>query len=375
MPTTGKKLRVGLIFGGRSVEHRISLDSACAVMEHLDPNKYEVIPIGITREGNWLPGISPEALLAIGERADSTMPYEEDTMAMVETSPHLHDVLTRPEYQFWPAGQSIDVVFPILHGTYGEDGTLQGLLEMASVPYVGCGVLGSALGMDKEKMKMLFRAAGLQTLDSFSYSRQRWQRTPEAILDVIEQRLGYPCFVKPANGGSSIGVGKAYHRDDLQSMIDNAICYDSKVVIERAIICRELACSVVGNSDPLISVVGEAVTDHDFYDYSAKYIDTTSQVIIPADISEDLANQVREQALQAFLALDLSGLARIDFFLERETNKLYINEVNTLPSFTPQCMYPRLCAVSGLPYTLLLDCLIELALERYTDRQRNWVSA
>ncbi|HET8839924.1 MAG TPA: D-alanine--D-alanine ligase family protein [Ktedonobacteraceae bacterium] len=373
MTTTGEKLRVGLIFGGRSVEHRVSLDSACAVMDHLDPKKYEVVPIGITREGAWLPGISPGTWLALSESANDSDVLEAEPTALVEATYH-HLILNKPRQPLWPVDQTIDVVFPVLHGTYGEDGAIQGLLEMARVPYVGCGVLGSALGMDKEKMKMIFRSVGLQTVDSLSYSRQRWQRDPEAIMDAIELRLGYPCFVKPANGGSSIGVGKAYHRADLQSMIDDAIHYDSKIVIERAILCRELGCSVVGNSDPLVSVVGEAVTNHDFYDYHAKYCDTSSEVIIPADIPEEISTRVREQALQAFQALDLSGLARVDFFLERGTNQLYINEVNTLPSFTPQCMYPRLCEVSGLPYALLLDCLIELALERHTDRQRNYVS-
>ena len=364
MATVGRKLRVGLFFGGRSAEHHVSLDSALAVMAHLDADKYEVVPIGISRTGAWLPGISPAALLA-------DEPREQAVCASVIDSPGRSLSMLEPFVQSLPVSQAIDVAFPVMHGAYGEDGALQGLLEMADIPYVGCGVIGSALGMDKEKMKMIFHSVGLSTVDSIAYRRYCWQCSPETILDSIEQRLGYPCFVKPANCGSSIGVGKAYNRADLRVLIEAAAEYDSKIVIERAIDCRELECSVLGNYDPIVSVVGEVVTDHDFYDYHAKYLDDTSQTIIPADIPDALAVVIREQAIQAFLALDLSGLARVDFFLEKETDLLYINEVNTLPSLTPQCMYPRLCAVSGLSYTLLLDYLIELALERHADRQRS----
>lgn len=365
MANTGKKLRVGLFFGGRSAEHHISLDSALAVMTHLDTDKYEVVPIGISRTGTWLPGISPAALLASEGQSGNEAQEKAIDVAPRDRS------MSEPLAQALPVSQGIDVAFPVMHGAYGEDGALQGLLEMAGIPYVGCGVIGSALGMDKEKMKMLFHAIGLLIVDSMAYRRQHWERSPEKILDAVEQRLGYPCFVKPANGGSSIGTGKAYNRADLRMHIEIAAGYDSKMVIERAIDCRELECSVLGNGDPMVSVIGEVVTNHDFYDYHAKYLDDTTQIIIPADIPEALAIAVREQAIQAFLALDLSGLARVDFFLEKETNLLYINEVNTLPSFTPQCMSPRLCAVSGLSYTLLLDYLIELALERHADRRRN----
>jgi D-alanine-D-alanine ligase len=365
MANTGKKLRVGLFFGGCSAEHHISLDSALAVMTHLDTDKYEVVPIGISRTGAWLPGISPAALLA--SECQSGNEAQEKAIDVADRSRSMPEPLA----QALPVSQGIDVAFPMMHGAYGEDGALQGLLEMVGIPYVGCGVIGSALGMDKEKMKMLFHAVGLLIVDSMVYRRQHWERSPEKILDAVEQRLGYPCFVKPANGGSSIGTGKAYNRSDLRMQIETAAGYDSKMVIERAIDCRELECSVLGNADPMVSVVGEVVTDRDFYDYHAKYLDDTTQIIIPADIPEALALAIREQAIQAFLALDLSGLARVDFFLEKETDRLYINEVNTLPSFTPQCMYPRLCAVSGLSYTLLLDYLIELALERHADRRRN----
>jgi len=339
-------------------------------MTHLDADKYDVVPIGISRTGTWLPGISPAALLA-SERVEGSEPKDQAVFASAVDSSDRSRFMLEHFAQALPVNHAIDVAFPVMHGAYGEDGALQGLLEMAGIPYVGCGVIGSALGMDKEKMKLIFHAIGLLVVDSVAYRRQRWQRSPETILDSVEKRLGYPCFVKPANCGSSIGVGKAYNRADLRTLIEAATEYDSKIVIEHAIDCRELECSVLGNCDPTVSVVGEVVTDHDFYDYHAKYLDDTSQINIPADIPEALATVIREQAIQAFLALDLSGLARVDFFLEKETDLLYINEVNTLPSFTPQCMYPRLCAVSGLSYTLLLDYLIELALERHADRRRN----
>jgi len=268
----------------------------------------------------------------------------------------------------------VDVIFPVLHGTYGEDGALQGLLEMANVPYVGCGVLGSALGMDKEKMKMLFSSVGLPSADYLVYRRNEWERSPERLMDVIEQRLGYPCFVKPVNLGSSVGVNKAHDRAELQRAIDEAAEFDRKIIIERNINCRELECAVLGNDEPIASVVGEVIASNEFYDYRAKYIDGKSQVTIPADIPQTTAEEVRRQSIQAFLALDLSGLARADFFLEKETGKVYINEVNTMPGFTSISMYPKLWEASGLSYTELLDRLIELAIERHEDRQRNRTS-
>jgi D-alanine-D-alanine ligase len=269
---------------------------------------------------------------------------------------------------------ALDVIFPVLHGTYGEDGTLQGLLEMANVPYVGCGVLGAALGMDKEKMKMVFEAVGLPGVGYLVYRRNEWERSPETIMDAIEQRLGYPCFVKPVNLGSSVGINKAHDRAELARGIDVAAEYDRKIIIERGIDCRELECAILGNDEPIASVVGEVVASNEFYDYNAKYLDYQSQVIIPADIPQAAAKEVRRQAVKAFQALDLSGLARVDFFLEKESERDYINEVKTMPGFTQISISHKLWEASGLPYAQLLDRLIELAIERHLDKQRNRTS-
>ncbi|MBE3565463.1 MAG: D-alanine--D-alanine ligase [Thermogemmatispora sp.] len=368
-----RKLRVGVIFGGRSGEHEVSIASATSIIEHLDPNKYEVVPIAITQEGRWLLGAAPQRLLAAETGQEGTV-LSESLAVTLPGDPTVGRLV--PLNQSESVGQAleagrVDVIFPVLHGTYGEDGTLQGLLEMAGVPYVGCGVLGSALGMDKEKMKMIFQAVGLPIVDYLVYRRHDWERDPGPILEAVEARLGYPCFVKPVNLGSSVGISKAHNRKELEQAIAFAAEYDRKIIVERGIDCRELECAVLGNDEPLASVVGEIIPSNEFYDYRAKYIDNRSQIVIPADLPQETAEQVRRYAVQAFLALDLSGLARVDFFLEKASGQLYINEVNTMPGFTTISMYPKLWQASGLPYEQLLDHLIELALERHTDRQRN----
>jgi D-alanine-D-alanine ligase len=376
MPDKKKKIRVGIIFGGRSGEHEVSLASATSVMANLDKDKYEVVPIAITKQGSWLLGVEPAQLLAAEQSSSvSPEPGESHSTAVTLTGdPSLRRLIpVRSDEQLGEEG-TLDVIFPVLHGTYGEDGALQGLLEMANVPYVGCGVLGSALGMDKEKMKMIFQSADLPIVDSLTYRRNQWERSPETILNAVEHHIGYPCFVKPVNLGSSVGVNKAHDRDELKHAIDVAAEYDHKIIIECSIDCRELECSVLGNDEPLASVVGEVIPSNEFYDYNAKYLDGKSQVVIPADIPQVTAEHVRRWAVQAFLALDLSGLARVDFFLERETGKVYINEVNTIPGFTQISMYPKLWEASGLSYSQLLDRLIELAIERHDDRQRNRTS-
>lgn len=327
-------------------------------------------PIAITKAGAWLPGVAPAELLAVEQCIRDGREQEQLSATKLHGSHLSRPLVLMPSEQRLATDEGLDIVFPVLHGRYGEDGTLQGLLEIADVPYVGCGVLGSALGMDKEKMKMIFRSVGLPVVDSLTYWRQSWERSPKGIMDAIEQRLGYPCFVKPVNSGSSIGVSKAHNRSELECAINLAAEYDSKIIIEHAINCRELSCSVLGNYEPMASGVGEVIVKNEFYDYQAKYLDNRSYTVVPADIPQALSDTIRRKAIQAFLALDLSGLARVDFFLEHETGQVYINEVNTLPSFTPQCMFPRLCEVSELPYSLLLERLIELAMERYTDRQR-----
>lgn len=372
-----RKIRVGIVFGGRSGEHEVSLASANSVMANLDGDTYEAVPIAITKEGSWLLGTKPQQLLAAASGLQEDDPQEETgaTKAVTLTGdPRLQRLIPVEQGEDLGSAGALDVIFPVLHGTYGEDGALQGLLEMANVPYVGCGVLGSALGMDKEKMKMIFQRVGLPVGDFLVYRRSAWERAPEPILDAIEQRLGYPNFVKPVNLGSSVGVNKAHNRAELLRFINEAAEYDRKIIVEKAIDCRELECAALGNDEPLISVVGEVISSNEFYDYRAKYIDNKSQVIIPADIPQATAEEVRRQAALAFQSLDLSGLARVDFFLERGTNQVYINEVNTMPGFTSISMYPKLWEASGLPYNELIDRLIELAIERHADRQRNRTS-
>ena len=371
-----KKLRIGLIFGGRSGEHEVSLASATSVMANLDKKKYEVVPIGITKEGGWLLGTEPARLMAAEQHINHTENTETETTTAVTLTgdPRMRRLIPLESGEQLQDNGALDVIFPVLHGPYGEDGTLQGLLDMADVPYVGCGVLGSALGMDKEKMKMVFQAVGLPSVDYLVYRRNEWERSPTTIMDAIEQRLGYPCFVKPVNLGSSVGINKAHDRAELEHAINVAAEYDRKIIIDRGINCRELECAVLGNDEPLASVVGEVIASNEFYDYHAKYLDNKSQVIIPADIPQATAEEVRRQAVTAFLALDLSGLARVDFFLEKESGQVYINEVNTMPGFTQISMYPKLWEASGLTYAQLLDRLVELAIERHQDKQRNRTS-
>ncbi len=371
---TKKKLRVGVVFGGRSGEHDVSLASARAVMENLDSSKYEIVPIGITRAGRWLLGVEPARLLESGQDMEQVAQQESVPAVSLVGDPTVHGLIPLARSAPLQNDGALDVIFPVLHGTYGEDGTLQGLLEMANIPYVGCSVLGSALGMDKEKSKVIFQHSGLPVGDYLVYRRREWERDSLQVIEAIEQHLGYPNFVKPMNLGSSVGINKAHNREELTHALSVATEYDRKIIIEKGLDCRELECAILGNDEPLVSVVGEIVPSNEFYDYNAKYIDNQSQIIIPAQVPQEIAEQMRRQALQAFLALDLSGLARVDFFLEKGTNKLYINEVNTLPGFTQISMYSKLWAASGLTYTELLDRLIELALERHTDFQRKRTS-
>lgn len=358
-----QKLRIGVVFGGRSGEHEVSLKSAASVVQYLDPDKYEIIPIAIDRAGTWLLGVEPQKWLL----ADATSTPQKASVVSLTTDPHLRGVIpTRGA----PALTSLDVIFPVLHGTYGEDGTIQGLFEMANVPYVGCGVLGSAVGMDKEIMKALFRSADLPILETLAFLRTLWERDPDRVLDTIEQHLHYPCFVKPANLGSSVGVNKAHNRAELTSALALAAEYDRKMVVEQGIDCREFSCAIMGNDEPLASVVGEIIAGSEFSDYDDKYINHTIRFEIPAaHITNEDAQSLRTMALTAYQTLDLNGLARVDFFLDKKTNQYYINEVNTLPGFTEMSLYPKLWAASGIEYTQLLDRLIEFALERYRERQ------
>src|SRR5947199_4885438 len=297
-----KKLRVGLIFGGRSGEHEVSLASATAVMANLDKDKYEVVPIGITKEGGWLLGTEPARLMVAEQDVTDEGSTGSTTAVTLTSDPRLRRLIPLQEGEELQDNGALDVIFPVLHGTYGEDCTLQGLLEMANVPYVGCGVLGAALGMDKEKMKIVFQAIGLPGVDYLVYRRNEWERSPATIMDAIEQRLGYPCFVKPVNLGSSVGVNKAHNREELDHAIRVAAEYDRKILIERSINCRELECAVLGNDEPIASVVGEVIASNEFYDYNAKYIDNKSKVSISTNNLQECDVMIRRQALHDSLA-------------------------------------------------------------------------
>ena len=368
----GSKLRVGVIFGGRSGEHEVSVASAASVLRALDPAKYEVVPIGITAEGRWLAGADPRRMIE-GAPMEASGAQSAVTAVSMTGDPTQHGLVPL-ESESSASAPSLDVVIPVLHGTYGEDGTLQGLLEMANVPYAGCGVLGSALGMDKEKAKLVFKAAGLPVVDWLTARRVEHERDAGALCARIEARFAYPIFVKPANLGSSVGVGKAHNRAELERALATAFAFDRKAIVEPGVNCRELECGVLGNDEPIASVVGEVVPSNEFYDYRAKYVDNASRLYIPADIPVQTAEAIRRAAVQAFLALDLSGLARVDFFLDRDSGAIFVNEVNTMPGFTQISMYPKLWEATGISYPELLDRLIALGIERHTDKQRNRTS-
>lgn len=350
------RLRVAVVFGGRSVEHEVSRLSARSVIAALDPEKYEIVPLAITREGAWLPPGASHLLLAAGGAAP-----EEAAQAPA--------ALVRAGSSGAAPLSGIDVVFPLVHGTMGEDGTLQGFLELAGIPYVGAGVLGSAVGMDKAMMKRVFREAGLPVVPFLVTSRAAWGTDPEGVAREVAQALGYPCFVKPANGGSSVGITKVRDAAALPDAVELALRLDRKAVIERGVQARELECAVLGNDYPEASVVGEVRTAREFYDYEAKYFDDHTQLVVPADLPDGVAQQVRELAVRAFQAVDCAGMARVDFFWV-EGGGLYVNEINTIPGFTSMSMYPRMWQASGLSYPALVDRLVQLALERHQERQR-----
>lgn len=359
-----QKIRVGVLFGGRSAEHEVSVTSARSVLESIDMDKYDVTMIGIDRDGRWLAAADATKLLATGrvEGKDGLRPVSLDYVGGQELI-SLDDSDT--------AGTGLDVIFPILHGPYGEDGTVQGLLELAGVAYVGAGVLGSAAGMDKDMSKRILRAEGLPQLDYASVLRSRWRQEPGVVRHEIERDFNYPVFIKPANLGSSVGITKAHNADEFVAGMDEAARYDRKIVIEAdAGDCREVEVAVLGYEDPQMSVVGEIVPANEFYDYRAKYMDDDSELHIPARIRPETAEKVRQMARRVFLAVEACGLSRVDFFVSRDdAERIYVNEINTMPGFTPISMYPKLWAASGVSYGELIDRLIQLALERQQDRQ------
>ncbi|MGC8837799.1 MAG: D-alanine--D-alanine ligase family protein [Anaerolineae bacterium] len=365
----GDRLRVGVLFGGRSGEHEVSILSARGVMGAMDQEKYEVVPIAITREGTWLAGGDPMKSLLKGPEAGGSVP-----VALVADPRDPHLLVLEGNTVDGKERLEVDVFFPVLHGPFGEDGTVQGLLELAGVPYVGAGVASSAVGMDKALQKAVFLARGLPVVRHEVVFRWQWRERPDEVVDRVEEALGYPCFVKPANLGSSVGVTKARDREELRAALDEAAQYDRKMLVEQAVDAREIECSVLGNDKPQASVPGEIVPCREFYDYWAKYVEEGSQLLIPAPISPELTERVRALSLAAYIALDCAGMARVDFLLDRRTEALYVSEVNTIPGFTPISMYPKLWEASGLTYPELIDRLIQLALERHADRAQNVTS-
>jgi D-alanine-D-alanine ligase len=370
-----KKLRVGILFGGRSGEHEVSLLSAASILRAIDRRKFEILPIGITKSGQWLIADAAQRLLegqpSVLEPAPAEVPQKARASAAATTPEdeqiHPHSAL---------GGQSLDVVFPVLHGTFGEDGTIQGLFELAGIAYVGSGVLGSAAGMDKDVMKRLFAHSKLPLVKHVTILRSEWEKSPRKSIARVEAALKYPVFVKPANLGSSVGISKAHDHKELAPALRLAAKYDRKLVIEQGVggkksKAREFEVAVLGNDDPKASVVGEIVPGKEFYDYEAKYLSEGSVPVIPAKLSPKEARQIREMAVAAFKACDLSGLARVDFLMEPDGNRrIYLNEVNTMPGFTQISMYPKLWEASGIKYRDLITLLIELALERHSEKTR-----
>jgi D-alanine-D-alanine ligase len=407
-----KKLRVGILFGGRSGEHEVSLLSAASVLNAIDKDKYEVVPIGITKDGRWLTAEHAEDLLqgkivieprqlragdpqttpaaAVLSRGEAVIVPPEPVHRQSGLVPFQSEAtLTRRASD---RAINVDVIFPVLHGTFGEDGTIQGLLELADIAYVGAGVLGSAAGMDKDVMKSLFIAAGIPIVKHVTILRSAWEddsrkNGAKKIQKLVESKLKYPVFVKPANLGSSVGISKARNRKELGPAIEEAAKFDRKIVIEQGVggknkKAREIECSVLGNDNPTASVPGEIVPGKEFYDYTAKYLDEGSQLIIPAKLSKADTKRVQELAIAAFKAVDCSGLARVDFLMEpgsptksgKKAGKIYLNEINTMPGFTAISMYPKLWAASGLAYPDLIDRLIQLGIERHEDKKKNQYS-
>ena len=354
-----KRLRVGVLFGGRSGEHEVSLASAASVIRGLDPDKYEAVPIGITKEGHWLIGsgaqkMLPEVLKG-GQRVMMTADPTDAALVKLDGS---------------GGGQRLDVVFPVMHGTFGEDGTIQGLLDLAGLPFVGAGVLGSAIAMDKDVAKRLLQVAKIPVVPWISVYRHEWESKPQEIQTAIEAQFTYPVFVKPATLGSSVGMTKVHSREELVPALKLASEFAMKILVERCVVAREIEVSVLGNHDPKASVPGEIVPHREFYDYAAKYLEEGTQLLIPAKLKPAQVKKIQKYAVEAFRALELSGMARVDFFLEKEGGKIFLNEVNTIPGFTSISMYPKLWEASGIPFRELINKLIELALEQHAEKAR-----
>jgi len=361
--SNANRLRVGVIFGGRSVEHEVSLVSATSIINALDKEKYEVIPIGIAPNGKWISSEKALDLLKNKEAIDG----EPEMIILPDPRKRALVELTKDSSLEIP----LDVVFPVLHGTYGEDGTLQGLLELADIPYVGAGVLGSAVGMDKTVQKKLFQQAGLPVTPNISFIYELYKGNSRRIILEAESKLNYPIFVKPSNSGSSVGITKAHDRKELLDAIEISAQFDRKIILEEGVKnAREIECSVLGNDKPAASILGEIIPSNEFYDYDAKYVNGKTTEVIPAKLPKSLAKKIQQYAIEAFQALDCAGMARVDFLVNGKTNRIFVNEVNTIPGFTSISMYPKLWQASGLSYSELLDKLIQLAIERYEAKKK-----
>ena len=362
-----KKIRVGIVFGGRNSEHEVSLTSARAVMRALDKEKYQVVPIGVAKDGRWLWGGDP--MLTLEQAADPKLLSHAPEPGIVSGGGALVTTAGRLPGETAPVDQ-LDVIVPVLHGLYGEDGTVQGMLELGDVAYVGCGVLASAVGLDKGLMKAAFAAAGLPQAPYLLLRRVDWEQTPETVIEHVEAALPYPVFTKPANSGSSVGVAKCRDRAELRAGLDLAATHDRRLIVEQGINAREIEVAVLGNDDPEASVCGEVVPAHEWYDYEDKYLEGRTQLLIPAPLDPAVADRIRRMAVDAFKAIDGAGLARVDFLLEKETGAVFVNEINTLPGFTAGSMYPKLWDATGVPYSALLDRLIALAIQRHQDKRQ-----
>jgi len=358
-PENKKRLRVGVLFGGRSGEHEVSLASAASVLRGLDPDKYEAVPIGISKEGHWLIGAGAQKMLPevlkSGQRVMMTADPTDAALIKLDGS---------------GGGQRLDVVFPVMHGTFGEDGTIQGLLDLAGLPFVGAGVLGSAIAMDKDVSKKLLQAAKIPVVPWLAVQRADWENHPKNVQAAIEKKFKYPVFVKPATLGSSVGMTKVHSREELASALDLAAEFAMKIMVERAVDAREIEVSVLGNNDPRASVPGEIIPHREFYDYTAKYLEEGTQYVVPAKLTPAQTKKFQTMAIAAFRALELSGMARVDFFLEKKGGKIFLNEANTIPGFTSISQYPKMWEASGIPFRELIDKLIELALEQHREKSR-----
>ena len=368
-PQVPRKTRVGIVFGGRSGEHEVSLTSARGIMAALDGNKYDIVPLGITKEGRWITDSDAVRLLETGEAAgaDQELPVSSGLFHVAQADSGERDAVRLNS-------QTLDVIFPILHGPHGEDGTIQGFLDLLDIPYVGAGVMASAVCMDKAISKDVFLAHDMPILPYRVFLRRTWESQPEQVVDECEATLDYPMFTKPANMGSSVGINRVHCRGDLSAGLTEATLYDRKMIVEQGIEAREIEVSVLGNEDPIASVPGEIIPSRSFYSYAAKYLDDASDLLIPAPISAEQTGRVQHLAIQAYTTVDCAGMARVDFLMDKTTDDIWLNEINTIPGFTPISMYPKLWEASGISYAELIDRLIQLAVDRYEDKMRSATS-